>query len=80
MELDLQPIFMFAVTAIAGVGGWIIRQLFAAVQALGATVQKLELDLSKNYVAKSDWTAALESINRKLDRIADKMDEKADKQ
>lgn len=79
MELDLQTIFMFVLGLGVGLIGWIARQLFSAVQALGATVQKLELDLSRNYVSKTDWSAALDQINRKLDRIADKLEEKVDK-
>lgn len=79
MELDPQNLLNIAVGIIIAVGGWVARQTFAAVQKLTTDLQKLEVDLPKNYVTKADFTSALQSIDRKLDRIESKIDGKADK-
>lgn len=79
MELDPQNLLNIAVGIIIAVGGWVARQTFAAVQKLTSDLQKIEVDLPKNYVTKTDFTTALQSIDRKLDRIEGKIDGKADK-
>lgn len=77
--MDQQTIFNWAVGLGIGVVGWLARELWGAVKSLREDLQKLEVELPKIYVAKSDWTSALSEIGRKLDKISDKIDGKADK-
>lgn len=79
MELDPQNLLNIAVGVIIAVGGWFARQTFAAVQKLTSDLQRMEVELPKTYVTKADFTSALQDINRKLDRISDKLDAKEDK-
>jgi hypothetical protein len=79
MELDPQNLLNIAAGLIIAVGGWFARQTFAAVQKLASDLQRIEIDLPKNYVTKTDFTTALQSIDRKLDRIEGKIDGKVDK-
>lgn len=79
MELDPQNLLNIAVGILIAIGGWVARQTFAAVQKLTSDLQKIEVDLPKNYVTKTDFNTTLQSIDRKLDRIEGKIDGKADK-
>ena len=77
--MNPQDLFNVAGAIILAVGGWFARQLWDAVKKLQADIQRIEVDLPKSYVSKTDWTGALEEIGRKLDKISDKIDGKADK-
>jgi hypothetical protein len=62
----------------AGVG-WAARELWGAVKALRADLQKLEVALPTSYVSKSDFDKVMTRIEDMFKRIYDKLDEKADK-
>lgn len=79
--MDLQP--QLIVNIIAGVIlaglGWFGRQLWDAVKELRADLHKLEVDLPKNYTTKDDFASAMQKVSDGLQRIYDKLDNKADK-
>lgn len=77
--MDLEAIFKIAVGVGLGVFGWFARQLWEAVNDLREDIRSLEIDQAKNYVAKTDFTAAMKEIKQGLDKIYDKLDGKADK-
>lgn len=78
-QMDQQTMINLAIGCAIGVVGWLARELWGAVQKLRDDLQALEVDLPRTYVAKTDWISAWEQVNRKLDKISDKIDGKADK-
>lgn len=62
----------------AGVG-WAARELWGAVKALRADLQRLEVALPTNYVTKTDFHDTMKHIESMFQRIYDKLDGKADK-
>jgi hypothetical protein len=66
--------------------GWFARQLWDAVKALQNDLKRLELSISDNYVKKTemqtlkaDMDKRFDRIEMLIDKIAAKLDAKADK-
>lgn len=59
--------------------GWFARQIWESVQTLKNDIQKIEVDLPTNYARKVDIDARFDRLENILDKIFDKLDEKADK-
>jgi len=59
--------------------GWWCRQIWDSVQALKKDVQKIEIDLPTHYVRKVDIEQRFDRLENILDKIFDKLDNKADK-
>ena len=74
---------------LAGFGGLIgfllnvvwqaVKDLQKAVIALAERVGEIEVLVAGSYITKTDFTSVTDAIFRKLDRIEDKLDGKADK-
>ena len=79
MALDPQFIVNIVAGIIIGGIGWFGRQLWDAVKELRKDLHQLEVDLPKNYTTKDDFTAAMQKVSDGLQRIYDKLDNKADK-
>ena len=77
--MDWQLIINFAGGALLAAIGWWCREIWDSVKALKADIQKIEVDLPTNYVRRVDIDARLDKIDNVLERIFDKLDEKADK-
>jgi hypothetical protein len=77
--MDLQFIINIVAGIILGGLGWFGRQLWDAVADLRKDLHQLEVDLPKNYTTKDDFTAAMQKVSDGLQRIYDKLDNKADK-
>lgn len=77
--MDSQSLFNFAVAASVGVGGWFAREIWGAVKDLRQDLHKLEVDLPKAYVNKLDLDKRMDHIETMIQRIYDKLDDKADK-
>ena len=75
------------IVAVAGaLGGWwmkvmweSLKDLQAADTALVAKVGAIEVLVAGSYVKRDEFTALSEALFKKLDRIEDKVDAKADK-
>ena len=84
--MDWQHFINIGMGALLSVLGWFARQLWDAVKTLQTDMNKLELSISDNYVKKSDM-AVLKSemgtrfdrIEQLLDKVYDKLDNKADR-
>ena len=61
------------------VGGWFARELWGAVKDLRADLAALREDLPKEYVAKDDYREDIREIKALLERIFEKLENKADK-
>ena len=77
--MDWQQIINIGLGALLSVIGWFARQLWEAVQKLKEDVSGLELHVAENYVKKVDITARFDRIEMLLDKVYDKLDQKADR-
>ena len=64
---------------VSSVFGWLARQLWDAVGVLKKDLSSLREEIANDRVHKSDFKDLSDAIFRKLDRIEDKLDGKADK-
>ena len=79
MELQPQLIINIVAGVLLSGLGWFGRQLWDAVRELRSDLHKLEVDLPKSYTTKDDFTTAMKKVSDGLQRIYDKLDNKADK-
>ena len=68
-----------AISAGLCVVGWFARQLWEAVTSLKDDLHRIEAEMPKDYVLKSDLDKRMDHIEAMFQRIYDKLDEKADK-
>jgi hypothetical protein len=74
-----QAIINLIIGAVLSVLGWFARQLWDAVQDLKADMKQIEVDLPTHYVRKEDLECRLDRIEASLNRIFERLDNKADK-
>lgn len=84
--MDYQTLFNIAGGIAGFLGGWwmkvlhdSVRDLQDADKRLADKVSSIEVLVAGNYVKRDDFDKSVEAIFRKLDRIEDKLDGKADK-
>jgi len=74
--MDDGQILFNIIIGIAGVfGGWILNNISRSIERLDKDVRAMPL----TYVTRADYRADIEEIKMMLNRINDKLDEKADK-
>ena len=59
--------------------GWWCRQIWDSIQMLKEDVKQIEIDLPTNYVKKNDMTVRFDRIEVLLDKLYEKLEQKADK-
>lgn len=65
------------IVGLAGVfGGWILNNISRSIERLDTDVRSMPL----TYVTRADYRVDIEEIKSMLNRINDKLDDKADKQ
>lgn len=74
-----QAIINLIIGIVLSVLGWFARQLWDAVQDLKRDMKQIEVDLPTLYLRKDDFEARLDRIELSLNRIFEKLDNKADK-
>lgn len=57
----------------------IVKVLWDAVKTLQADMQRIEVALPTQYVAKDEFNRGVSEIKEMLTKISDKLDDKADK-
>lgn len=77
--MESQELINVAIGTVLSVLGWFARQLWDAVQTLKIDMQKLEVDLPSHYVRKDEMETRFDKIEAMLDRIFDRLENKADK-
>ena len=84
--MDWQNLINIGAGAALSVLGWFARQLWDAVKSLQIDLNRLELSISDNYIKKSEVISMKSEINTRFDRIEqlidkvyDKLDNKADR-
>ena len=78
--MDWQYLFNLVGAAFMLGVGWWCRQIWDSVQQLKRDVQKIEVALPTDYVRKIDLEARFDKLEFTLQRILDKLDQKADKE
>jgi hypothetical protein len=79
--MDFQFIINLGGAAALGVGGWFARQLWDSVKELKNDVVSLRLNMSEQYVKKSEVDGFRADMDKRFDRIEslfDKMFERLD--
>jgi chaperonin cofactor prefoldin len=77
--MEDQQVINLIIGAVLSVLGWFARQLWDAVQELKQDVKQIEVDLPTHYVRKEDLESRLDRIEASLNRIFERLDNKADK-
>jgi len=77
--MDWQLLFNLIGTAVMATIGWFARQLWDSVQDLKEDIKNIEVDLPTNYVRRVDIESQFNKLELSLQRILDKLDQKADK-
>lgn len=77
--MDWQILFNLGGTAILFSIGWWCRQIWDSVQNLKEDVKQIEIDLPTHYVKKDEITARFDRIEVLLDKLFEKLEQKADR-
>jgi len=77
--MEFQPLFNFVGGAILVAVGWWCKEIWNSVKSLKDDIKQIEIDLPKHYVSKADIESRLDKIDATLERIFDKLENKADK-
>jgi len=73
---EMQILFNVAVAIAGAFGGWILNNISRSIERLDKDVRSMPL----TYVTRADYRVDIEEIKSMLNRINDKLDDKADKQ
>ena len=77
--MDGQTLIDLVGGAVLACIGWWCRQIWDSVQMLKDDVKQIEIDLPTNYVKKNDMTVRFDRIEVLLDKLYEKLEQKADK-
>ena len=77
--MDAQTAINLVGGAILAVVGWVARQLYQSIRDLQRDIKGIEVSLPTNYVQKTEFNSSLKEIKEMLNKIFDKLDDKADK-
>ena len=77
--MEFQSMFNFIGGAILVAVGWWCKEIWDSVKTLKEDIKQIEIDLPKNYVSKTDIESRFDKIDATLERIFDKLENKADK-
>lgn len=73
--MDLQILFNIAVGLAGTFGGWILSNIYRSIERLDQDVRALP----HTYVTRDDYKGDIREIKEMLNKLYDKLDEKADK-
>ena len=77
--MDTQPLINAALGVILAGIGWFARQIWEAVKELREDLHRIEVDLPNTYVKRVDYAQDLAEIKGLLQKIFDRLEQKADK-
>lgn len=75
--VDYQVLFNIVLTLAAALGGWVLNSITTNIRELTSNLRQLEQEHRKTreeYVTKVDHKNDLDGLNRRFDRIDDKLD------
>jgi hypothetical protein len=79
MLLDLQAAFNIAIGILIAGATWWAKEIWNALAKLREDLHRIEVDMPISYVRKDEFNDSMKTINEKLDRIWDKLADKADR-
>ena len=77
--MDTQPLINAALGVFLAGIGWFARQIWEAVKELREDLHRIEVDLPTSYVKRVDYAQDLAEIKALLQKIFDRLEQKADK-
>lgn len=77
--MDWQIIFNIVGGAVLSVMGWFARVLWDSVQELRKDLKQIEIHLPSHYVKKDELSVRFDRIEQLLDRLYEKLEQKADR-
>ncbi len=77
--MDWQIIINIGGAAALSTLGWFARQLWDSVQNLKNDVKQIEINLPTHYVKKDELSVRFDRIEHLLDKLYEKLEQKADK-
>ena len=77
--MDAQTSINLVGGALLAIVGWVARQLYQSIRDLQRDIKSIEVSLPTNYVQKTEFNSNLREIKEMLNKIFDKLDDKADK-
>lgn len=77
--MDWQSIFNIVGGAVLSVMGWFARVLWDSVQELRKDLKQIEIHLPSHYVKKDELSVRFDRIEQLLDRLYEKLEQKADR-
>jgi hypothetical protein len=77
--MEWRDLAMALMTVVGTVGGWVLREVWGAVDKLRNDLQSLQSSIADKYARKDDVRAMAEDVMTFLRRIEDKLDGKVDK-
>lgn len=77
--MEWQQVINFIGGALLTAVGWWCREIWDSVKKLKEEIKSIEVDLPTSYVRKADIESRFDKIDITLERIFDKLDDKADK-
>ena len=77
--MDWQTLINVGAGSLLAIMGWFARELWDMVSKLKDAVHKIEVDLPRHYVRKEDINARFDRIEMLLDKVYERLDQKADR-
>jgi hypothetical protein len=77
--MEYQAMFNFVGGILLVAIGWWCKEIWDSVKSLKTDIKALEIDLPKNYVSKKDIENRFDKIDATLERLFDRLENKADK-
>lgn len=77
--MDWQTMINLVGGAILAITGWFARQIWDSVQELKNDIHQIEVDLPTYYVKRVDIDLRFDKLENILERIFDRLEQKADK-
>ena len=74
-----QNLINLLIGIVGAIVGWVLKVIWGAIQELQMDMKDIEKELHTEYVSKGDFHVALDEIKQIVQRIFDKLDNKADK-
>lgn len=78
-KMDQQSIINTLFALVSAGFGWFAREMWSAVKELKTDLARLREDLPKQYVPKDDYKEGVREIKDMLNKLFDRLDNKADK-
>lgn len=77
--MESQDIFNAAITLSGAFGGWILKTIWDAIKDLKVEIRELNREVNQDFVRREDFKDSIVEIKEMLNKIFDKLDNKADK-